>query len=265
MTSATYHNHTIYSDGRDLPETLAATALRERIPILGISDHFCLETDDAAAAPPWSIQPDKIETYIDHIHSLARPGLATRAGIEFDWLDGCADRLRPYATHPRLDYTIGSVHYTGTESFDTNRSYWEKRTPEEHEALFRRYWVAVREMAASRLFTIAGHLDLIKKFNYYPTTDLTPLISDALDALSDSRMVVELNTSGWLKDCAECYPSPSILSACHRRGIPVTISSDSHRAQHLTHAFPRAAELLHRIGYRKIARFHQREITFEAL
>ncbi len=265
MTPASYHNHTVYSDGRDFPETLAEAALRERLPILGISDHFCLETDGAATAPPWSLQPAKVDTYIDHILSLARPGLATRAGIEFDWLDGSADRLRPYAAHPRLDYTIGSVHYIGQDAFDVNRSYWETRTPEAREDLFRRYWIAVRDMASSRLFTIAGHLDLIKKFAYHPAADLTPLIHDALDAISQAGMAVELNTSGWLKDCAECYPAPAILAACRRRNIPVTISSDSHQARHLTHAFTRAAELLTRIGYRKIARFHRREIILEAL
>ena len=94
---------------------------------------------------------------------------------------------------------------------------------------------------------------------------MTHVIRDALDAVKAADMVVELNTSGWAKDCRECYPSDAILRACFHREIPVTVSADAHRAAFVCANFSRAYDLLARAGYREIARFRGRERFFESL
>lgn len=266
MKRASYHNHSSFSDGAENPEEFYAVARAQGIEILGFAEHYYRDAPEVKGVPEWALQPRLEERYFEVLAGLAQRGqMEIRAGLEFDWLDGSKPWLEPMAKDPRLDFAIGSVHYVGAESFDISRAFWEARTQEEINALSRRYWVAVREMAESRLFDIAGHVDLIKKFAFYPSEDQTELIRDALDAIKAADMVVELNTSGWAKDCRECYPSEAILRACFHREIPVVVSADAHRARFVCANFARAYDLLARVGYRKVARFRKRERYFEDL
>lgn len=266
MRRASYHNHTVFSDGADAPADFLRQALDQGVDVLGFSDHYYREGPGATEAPDWALQPSLEARYFETLADLAASApIEIRVGLEFDWLDGAADWLDAPARDPRLDYAIGSVHFVGRQTIDTDRAFWERLSPDEITETHRRYWLAVRDMAESGLFDIAGHLDLAKKFAFYPAEDLTPLIRDALDAVKAAGMVAELNTSGWAKDCRECYPSEAILRACLHREIPVTVSADAHRANLVCANFARAYDLLARVGYRQIVRFRGRERIFEPL
>ena len=267
MKRASYHNHTVFSDGAETPEEFFRQAQGQGVEILGFSEHFYRDAPVESTVPEWALKPSLENRYFEALDELAQhsAGMEIRKGLEFDWLDGSKEWLRPMAEDPRLDYAIGSVHYVHADSIDNFRSFWEALDEDGVNRVVRDFWKAEREMAESRLFDIAGHIDLIKKFAFYPTEDMTDLIRDALDAIKEADMVVELNTSGWNKDCRECYPSEALLRACFHRGIPVTVSSDAHRARFVCCNFSRAYELLARVGYREIARFRNRERFFEPL
>lgn len=238
------------------------TARQQRVDVLGFADHYYYDDEHSTRAPEWALQFDKIDLYMQKIAELRSFGdIQVRLGMEFDWLDDSASNLAPMAKHPKLDFTIGSVHYIGKDAFDMSKKYWEEKSEDERNTLIKRYWHAVRDMANSHLFDIAGHIDLVKKFGYYATEDVTQDIREALDAVKAADMVVELNTSGWVKDCKEAYPSEEILRACFAREIPVMLASDSHRARFVASNFMRGEEILLQIGYTQMATFRNRERT----
>ncbi len=267
MKRASFHTHTTFSDGADTPAEFIRQARLQQVSILGFSDHYFKASPEATTAPDWALQLDQVETYFTTLQQLQAEtkDIELRIGLEFDWLDGSAAWLAPLTKDTRLDYTIGSVHYLGEDSIDTVPAYWSQRTADERDEAIVRYWKTVRAMAESGLFDIAGHLDLVKKFNAYPTCDVTPLIHEALDAVKASGMVMELNTSGWDKPCHDCYPNETILRAAFHREIPVTLSADAHKAANLAVHFDEGLDLLWRVGYRSLARFRGREVTFEAI
>ncbi len=267
MMRASYHNHTQMSDGADTPAEFVRQARLQQVDILGFADHYFKASPTATTAPRWALALDQYETYFETLQTLREEtkDIEIRIGLEFDWLDDSAAWLAPVAADPRLDYTVGSVHYLGTESMDTDPAFWSQRTQEERDAEIVRYWKTVRAMAESGLFDIVGHVDLVKKFAVYPRMDVTDLIREALDAIKAADMVLELNTSGWQKPCQEGYPSEAILRAAFQREIPVTLSADAHKAENLCVHFDRGLQLLHRVGYRSLARFRQRERFFEPI
>ena len=266
MHRASYHNHTVFSDGAETPANFLKQALILGIDILGFADHYYKNPNDTEPFPDWALKPHLEERYFNVLADLrCRAPIEIRMGLEFDWLDGSAEWLAPMAKDPRLDYAIGSVHYVGNQGFDISRTLWEQMNQDQIDAFHVHYWHAVREMAESKLFDIAGHLDLIKKFAFYPSIDVTPLIRDALDAIKASDMAIELNTSGWRKDCHDCYPSEAILRAAFHRGIPVTVSADAHRARYATASFSHGYDYMARAGYTHIARFRNRERFLEPL
>ncbi|HWB20023.1 MAG TPA: histidinol-phosphatase HisJ family protein [Phycisphaerales bacterium] len=263
---ATYHNHSRWSDGKASIPDLIASAHAQSISTLGISDHYCLHP--AGVQQPWAMPSEKIDDYIRELQSARAstpPGLTLSIGVEADWFSNHTHVLKPALERLPVDYILGSIHFVGSFTIDGRPEQWAKLTDDQREQLHRDYWTQVPLMAQSRLFDIASHLDLAKKFGYFAKSDLTSLINPALDALADNHLVVELNTAGWHKPCNDAYPSLDILRACRNRNIPVTISADAHQPEHLLRDFDKAALRLHQAGYDRVARFHNREVTFDSL
>jgi histidinol-phosphatase (PHP family) len=241
-----------------------AYAEEHGVDIIGLSDHFCIYPD--GTSPEWSLPPGLAAEYVAEVLSYRDGGaMEVRVGAEFDWFEGHQGILAPAMDAISLDYRIGSVHHVDLLQFDASESFWLGRSQAQRDVIFAKYWVLIREMAASSLFDIAGHLDLPKKFGFRPSSDMGALIDDALDAIAESGMAVELNTAGFGRPCADAYPSLDILRRCRSREIPVTLSSDGHSPGHVLFEFQRGLGRLHEAGFSSLARFRDREMWFEPL
>ncbi|MHC4210626.1 MAG: histidinol-phosphatase HisJ family protein [Planctomycetota bacterium] len=265
---ASYHNHTRWSDGKGSVAQFVAAARELGLGEVGISDHLTLHPTGRAIS--WSMPADRVGAYVREVaaaaeRSRAAGGTVVRIGLEADWFEGAEETIRTALADLPLDYVIGSVHFNGDFPIDGHASSWERLGAEERDEMHRAYWRQIPPMAASGLFDIAAHLDLPKKFDFRPQTDVTRLIAEALDAIAEARMVVELNTNGWHCPCREPYPSAAILQQCRRRDIAVTLSADAHHPSQLLRDFPAAAKMLREAGYEQVARFAGRQARFDPI
>lgn len=261
---ATFHNHTTWSDGKATPAEMHAAAIACGVELLGISDHFCLMPDGTTA--PNTLTLENIPAYLSALRALKDDSrIETIIGLEFDWFNNHNDVLAPFAEDLPLDYRIGAVHFVDGVGFDIDATFWATKDADERDAVFAGYWQLMREMAESRLFDIAAHLDLPKKFGFAPQRDMRALQDAALDAIRASNMVVELNTAGYRYQCAEGYPTLDLLRRCRQREIPVTLSADAHHPAQLVSDFARGAAALYEAGYTTAARFRNREMWAEPL
>jgi histidinol-phosphatase (PHP family) len=261
---ASYHNHSNWSDGRASFAEMYAFAEQSGVDALGLSDHFCVYPD--GTSPEWSLQPAEIGAYLADIQAYREKGkLQVAVGLEFDWFEQHDEIVRPYVEKLDLDFRIGAVHHVEGAQFDREVSFWQDRSEKGRDEIWVKYWRLIQEMAESRLFDVAAHLDLPKKLGFHPTADMSPYIDAALVAIQAADMVVELNTAGFGKPCADGYPSLSILQKCAQRGIPVTLSSDGHQPEHILFEFERGLARLHEAGFSAIARFRRGERFFEPL
>jgi histidinol-phosphatase (PHP family) len=261
-----YHVHSRWSDGKTPIWDLIAAAGEAGLEELGISDHYVL------APPPqvvsWSMPLDRLGEYLADVDAAAAeapPGLTVRRGVEADFFPEQEAAIRDILAQHTFDYIIGSVHYVDGFAVDESRPHWDRLSPDVREEMHRGYWVRIAGLARSGLYDIVGHLDLTKKFGYWPETDLSAEISAALDAIAAADMVVEVNTAGWHTMARECYPSPELLRECWKRGILTQINADAHMPATLTRDFDRAAALLREVGYSQVARFAARQRTLVPL
>ncbi|MCZ6834871.1 MAG: histidinol-phosphatase HisJ family protein [Planctomycetota bacterium] len=264
---ATYHNHTTWSDGKHSVAALIGQAALHGIAELGIADHYVLPPK--GKQPRWSMTHEELPRYVEEILSrvegAASQGVTLRLGLEVDWFPGHAEAIEEALALYPFDFLVGSVHQIDDFTIDSSSAPWKKCSPVQIDEVHRNYWVNIKSLAQSKLFDIVAHIDLPKKFGYPPHHKPEAEIEAALDAIAEAGSVVELNTAGWHKPCADAYPTLDILKACHRRGIPTTLSADAHDAQHLVRDFDRGAQRLYEAGYREIARFAQRRRTLEPL
>ncbi len=264
---ASYHNHTTWSDGKGTIAELIEHARMLGLDELGISDHYTLHPDGRTVS--WSMPVERVREYVREVRAAGEdlPGGAptVRVGLEVDWFSSHETALAEALDGLPLDFVIGSVHYVGDAEIDGRPALWQQWTPAERDDVYRDYWQLLGEMAASGLFDIVGHIDVPKKFGFHPGPDVRPVLHDALDAVAEAGLVVELNTNGWHCPCAEPYPGPALLADCRVREIPVTISADAHQPAHLARDFAAAAELLRAAGYTEVARFADRGVSFEPI
>jgi histidinol-phosphatase (PHP family) len=263
-----YHNHTLWSDGRSALEKLIPAARSQGLQEVGISDHLVF--DPLGRQLSWSMPLDGVATYVKEVQSCRQRaaemgGPIVRLGLEADFFPETVTRTAQILRSFPFDYVIGSVHFLGDFAIDTDPALWTRLQPDEINQVWRRYWETIAEMADSRVFDIVGHIDLPKKFGFRPDTTPDHVIAKALDAIARAGMAIEINTSGWSLPAREAYPSQIILRMACQRSIPILISADAHTPAHLTRHFRRARLLAVRAGYRELVRFHERRPVSEPL
>ena len=267
---ADYHTHTpLCRHATGEPEAYVEAALRAGLTEYGISDHAPQRPEPF---DDWRMLDAELPEYFAWIgrardHAAGR--VAVRAGLECDWLPGCEGWIENLAGRYEWDYLIGSVHYLESEDvgvWDFDNPRWLDRWAHmDLEEIWRCYWRDYAAMAESGLFDILGHPDLVKKFGHVPGGDLDRFYEPAIDVIAAAGCVIELNTAGWYKPCADCYPAPRFLELACSAGIPLVISSDAHDPGHLGRDFPSAIALAKAAGYHETALFEHRRRRTETL
>jgi len=248
-----YHMHSILSDGKNTYEEMVRQAISLGLDEIGFSDHVCIKPVD------WAISEVDIPVMKSQIMELREKyanQISIRFGIEMDYFPGREEEIRQIITSLPLDYVIGSVHFIGDWNFDADKSLYGKWS---NDKLYQMYFELVQQAAMSGLFDTIGHMDIIKKFRVYPETDQTELIEDTLQIIKDNNLVVELNTGGIDRPCAEMTPSPDIIKRCYYHHIPLTISSDAHRVDQVARHYETAIDFMRKIGVEELVKFNQRK------
>ena len=247
-----YHMHSILSDGKDSYEEMVRMAIEKGLEEIGFSDHVCLKPVD------WAIREEDIPVMTRQILDLKlkyQDQIKIRYGIEVDYFPGYENEIKDLIESIPVDYIIGSIHFIGDWNFDTDESLYGKWTNNE---LYEMYFGLVQQAAKSGLFDIICHLDIIKKFRVYPESNQDQLFEDTIKIIKAHNLVVELNTSGMDRPCAEFTPGSKFLELCYINHVPVTLSSDAHHAVQIASHFESAVDLLSQIGYTEIIGFNNR-------
>lgn len=247
-----YHMHSVLSDGKDTYEEMVLSAIAKGMDEIGFSDHVCLKPVD------WAIRLEDIAVMtrqILHLKSKYKDQIQIRYGIEMDYFPGREDELKDIIDSIPVDFVIGSVHFIGDWNFDTDQSLYGKWS---NDKLYAKYFHLIQLAAQSGLFDTIGHIDIIKKFRIYPETNQDQLFEDTIRTIKEHNLVVELNTGGLDRPCAEFTPGLRLLELCYKHHVPVTLSSDAHRTTQIARHFESAISLLTQIGYTEIVGFNNR-------
>jgi len=253
MTDISYHNHSRFSDGIDSINDMVQAAKAAGLAEFGISDHWVAAPFTDPEIKTWSMATDQLDNYIQDVlkarQNYSDSSFQVRLGLEVDFFPEDAATVVAALGDRPFDYLIGSVHYVERFSVDHSADKWAALSQERIDDIWRQYWQRIRDLARSGLYDIVGHLDLPKKFAFYPTVDLRAEEDAALAAIRDANMVIEINSAGLDKPCAEPYPSLSLLQRACTLGIPVMVSADAHRCPNVKRNFPAAYDLMARAGY----------------
>ena len=250
------HSHTtLCNHAEGSVDDFVEKAIENGIDIFAFSDHAPMDFDptyrmsfeEMALYKKWVM--DAKQKYADKIEILF--------GYEVDYLPGHMDERVLKAD---VDFLIGSVHFINKWGFD-NPEFIGRYEHEDIDVIWQKYFDLIEAMAKTKLFDIAGHIDLIKVFKFMPKKDILEMAMPALEAIKEADMVLELNVAGYRKPCEEPYPSPQLLQAAFDLGIPITFGSDAHNPEQVGLYRQEAEELARSIGYTQCAYFTNRQRT----
>jgi histidinol-phosphatase (PHP family) len=254
------HNHTIRCNHAEgTVDEYIERAIALGIDVYGFSEHAPMDFDEG-----YRLAFDEMGAYENDIRTTReryKADIDIRLGYEVDWLPGYMDERVLGAD---VDFLIGSVHFIDKWSFDNPEFIggWKRRDIDE---IWHAYFEATEAMAKSGKFDIIGHFDLIKIFKYVPKKDIRLLAKNALDAIKQSGMALEINAAGLRKPVAEPYPSKMLLEEAYALDIPITFGSDAHTVDQVGYGYEEVVTLAKEVGYTQARIYRQREsenVTF---
>jgi histidinol-phosphatase (PHP family) len=232
-----------------------AKGLRE----IGFADHFPLSLLEFTPETQVTMTSGELEVYLRDVLELReRSTLPVRLGVEVDYLPGREALTGKVLDRYMLDYRIGSIHFLGDWDF-THPRYVNKYHTYDADKLYRTYFKTLQDLAQSGLFDIVGHLDVIKKYAFFPQQDWDDLLRETCRVLAGSGICLELNTAGWRSPAKEAYPSEAFLRECLKLGVPVTLGSDAHCPQDVGAGLSQAVSLLKKLGFSGVTTFAGRK------
>lgn len=237
---------------------MVEAGLARNLCLLGFSEH--------APRPPGYLYPedyqDKLErnfmTYCDEVRSL-RLEFADQVelllGAELDFIPGADEQMRGLVESAGLDYVLGGIHFIGAWGFDFSLRDWKSLSMDECAARYRDYYALVPQMAHFGVFNAAAHLDLVKLFSienyrkWEESGEARTAIANALDALAEAGMGMEISSAGLRKPCKEIYPGPRIMRMARERELEITFGSDAHAVEQVGWAYDQLAAYAAQYGF----------------
>lgn len=266
---ASLHTHSHYDDGRGEIAEYAEAARQAGLYAYGASGHAPLPFPCDYAIPL-----ERLPAYLDDARRAReqfRDELPVLFGLELDYLPGLNDFYADEIRDRSFDYFVASVHYVGEPgaepwAYDEKAEVFDRQVQARHggnarpvvEDYYRRIVQMVEEVSTWDQPTIVGHLDRIALWNrgdrYFPTDSpwYERLVDEALDAIAARDLVLELNTSGWIKAARAPNPGLPILRRAAARGIRPIVSADAHQPANVNLRFDDAVRLLAEAGFSEL-------------
>jgi histidinol-phosphatase (PHP family) len=274
LTLTDYHTH-LRPDVLDTPPEryftqanvqryLAAAAARG-IAELGFSEHVYRfrEALDVWRHPFWrECAHDSLDEYVEFVSGLD----GVKLGLEVDWIPGREEQVARLIEGRPWDYVIGSVHFVSSGAVDHDG--YDAWKSSDSDQVWAAYFEALSAAAASGLFDILAHPDLVKVWGSArpdPPRPRRAYYELAMPAIEAADVAIELSTAGLRKPVGEIYPARELLEMCVAAGKPIALSSDAHEPDAIGHGYDTAVELLRAVGVDRICVFDRRTRREEPL
>ena len=255
MITADLHTHTRCSHGKSTAREMFAAGQERGIAFHGFSEH---SPRPDGYDYPREYRAQLIRAFPDYVREVRElqgqyPGQVL-LGMEMDWMGAEIGFIQRAVRAYDFDYLIGSVHFVGTWGYDFSAEDWKDLSFEQCAAHYESYFRALTGMAASRLFNIAAHPDLIKIFSidsfrqWLTRKDGLDLVRESLVAIRDAGMSMEISSAGLRKACREIYPGPEIMRLAADLRVPVVFGSDAHQPSDMGFAFDELARYVASFG-----------------
>ncbi len=263
-------------------EAYVEYALANGADEIAFTEHLyrCVESADVLGTW-WTLDPRKdlaeytasyvrservlsLERYVQAVVDAKDRGLPVLLGLEVDYFPETAEAVSELLAPYPFDVLIASTHWIGAWGVDLADQAFEFDVRGPRQA-YEDYFAIEIRLAASGLFDVLAHADVVKKQGV--VLDGTPhdLYEDLAVAAARGGTAVEVSTAGLHQPVAEMYPARPLLERFFNHGVPITLASDAHVPAHCGRDRDAAIALAKDIGYTERIAFDKRVGRMEPL
>lgn len=246
-------------------EEFYSRELENGIEEVGVSEHAhrFIEARHIYAHLPYTEKwcDSSLEKYISFMEEI-KVIYNVKIGIEMDYFPEKEDEIGSFLErHNVFDYVLGSVHWLRSGfgfDIDPNDPRWSNNL----EEIFIDYFDRIKKAINSGLFDIVAHLDLIKLWGVPLPENIKEIYEDIAKTIANSKVVLEINTSGLRRPVKEIYPSPKFLEVISKYDVPITFGSDAHLPEDAGRFIRDAYNLVKELGFKRLSVFSGRRPEF---
>jgi histidinol-phosphatase (PHP family) len=239
-----FHSHIVRSSAGQMVQK----AKEKRLRVLGLSEHVFQMTEGRAVLP--DMPPEgpllTLDDYFARIRAAAgQAEMDVRIGLEVDFVPDKNAAIWQVIEDHAWDFLIGSVHQVDGMLFEERR----KRSREEGEALWLRYFELLREAVACGRFSVVSHPVRMRTANPFMPPNLDEELERLAAEAASCDVALEINGydiltySGLVKRLAR---------ACSLHHTPVSVGSDAHDPRGLAQGHRLSEEFLREAGIGKV-------------
>ena len=256
MIVADVHNHTNASHGKASVGEMYAAAKDRGLAVYGFSEH---SPRPEAYSYPVEYREHLRQNFVRYASEVMQLRALSGSpkvllGMELDWFPSERPFMEAAVAAYPFDYIIGGIHFLGSWGFDFTQDDW-KISPQQCYTRYENYFRTLADMARSGLVDIAAHPDIIKLYSvdvfhqWLAMPESLALISEALTAIRDNGLVMEISSAGLRKPCNEIYPHPAIMRLASDLGVKISFGSDAHCPNTPAYAFDQLEAYARSYGY----------------
>ncbi len=251
---ADLHNHTpLCKHAKGEIDEYIKSAIEQNIKYFGFSDHAPMKFDKK-----YRMSFEDMREYEESLQEAKKKyqdKITILSGYEVDFMPRYLDER---VLSAKVDYLIGSVHFLGSWGFD-NPEFEDEYKNRDIDRIYEEYFEQIKLLAKSEHFQIVGHIDLIKVMGFRSKKDVRLIAKEAIKAIKDAHMVVEISSAGLRKKAKEIYPSDEILELLKEYDIPITFASDAHHPKQVGFGSDLLVNKAKEFGYSRCAIFKEKE------
>lgn len=183
-------------------------------------------------------------------------------GFEGEWIrPSYGPLIKELASHPTIDYFIGSVHHVHEIPIDYDTTMYSsarEKAGGTDERLFEDYFDAQYEMLLALKPRVVGHFDLIRLLARDPNGDLRAWkgvwerVERNLGLVVEQGGLMEVNSAGLRKGLKEPYPGRAVVERFLEMGGKLTLSDDSHGIGHVGTNYVATIEYIESFGVKEV-------------
>jgi len=198
-----------------------------------------------------------LDRYVQAVVDAKDRGLPVLLGLEVDFFPETAEAVAEFLEPYPWDFLIASTHWLGAWGVDLpdQASEFDRRGP---TVSYEDYFRTETELAASGLFDVLAHADVIKKQGLWMADDPSDMYEELAIAAARGGTAVEVSTAGLYQPASEMYPAQPLLQRFHNHRVPITLASDAHVPDDAGRDLDKAIEMARSVGYSERIQFRKR-------
>ncbi len=265
------HTHTArcgHAGGRD--EEYLEAAMTRGLDAIAVTDHapfYWLPREEHD--PTLAMAPEELPRYVDAVLALKERyagRIEVLLGLEADYVAGGEETLATLLAKYPFDVVLGSVHWLDGWWVDAPRSVARyRRGPGEVDRIWAGYAEQLLRAARSGLFDVLAHLDLPKKFGFFPSEPFAGRQAEVVATIAAAGVAVELSSAGRRKPVGQDYPGDALVRELAGAGVPFALSSDAHAPAEVGFGFTELLAGARAAGVSEMCIFRKRRREFVAI